>query len=131
MSRAIEDAGIKPEDVTYINAHGTSTKLNDSLETAAIKRALGDASKNVLVSSTKGNTGHMLGAAGGIEAIFCVKAMHDSFVPPTINYKVEDEECDLNVVPNVGVNKEVKYAMSNSLGFGGHNSSILLKRFEK
>ena len=131
MIRAMEDAGIKPEDVTYINAHGTSTKLNDSSETAAIKTALGEASKNVLVSSTKGNTGHMLGAAGGIEAIFCAKAIEDSFVPPTINYKVPDEECDLNVVPNKGINTEVKYTMSNSLGFGGHNSTIVLKKYEE
>ena len=131
MIKAMEDAGIKPEDVTYINAHGTSTKLNDSLETSAIKTALGDASKNVLVSSTKGNTGHMLGAAGGIEAIFCAKAIQDSFVPPTINYKVPDEECDLNVVPNKGINTEVKYTMSNSLGFGGHNSTIVLKKYEE
>jgi 3-oxoacyl-[acyl-carrier-protein] synthase II len=130
MIRAMKDANINPEDITYINAHGTSTKLNDSSETSAIKTALGEMSKNVLVSSTKGNTGHMLAAAGGIEAIFCAKAIEDSFVPPTINYKVQDEECDLNVVPNKGIEKEVKYTMSNSLGFGGHNSSIILKKYE-
>ena len=131
MKRAMEDANVKPEDIDYINAHGTSTYLNDSCETSAIKTAFGETSKKVLVSSTKGNTGHLLGAAGGVEAIFSVKAIQDSFVPPTINYKVPDEECDLNVVPNKGIDKEVKYAMSNSLGFGGHNSTVIFKRFEK
>ena len=130
MKKAIEDAKAKAEDITYINAHGTSTHLNDAGETAAIKLALGEASKNVMVSSTKGNTGHLLGAAGGVEAVACVKAIEDSFVPPTINYKVPDEECDLDIVPNEGRNVEVKYAMSNSLGFGGHNSSIILKKYE-
>ena len=130
MKLAMEEAGAKPEDITYINAHGTSTHLNDSCETSAIKLALGEAAKKVMVSSTKGNTGHLLGAAGGVEAVACAKAIEDSFVPPTINYKVPDEECDLDVVPNEGRNHEVKYAMSNSLGFGGHNSSILLKKYE-
>lgn len=130
MVDAMNDAGIKPEDVTYINAHGTSTHLNDTFETSAIKTALGDAANKVLVSSTKGNTGHLLGAAGAVEAIVCVKAMQDSFVPPTINYHVPDEECDLDVVPNVGRNMEVKYTMSNSLGFGGHNSTVVLKKYE-
>ena len=130
MQRAMNEANIKPEEVTYINAHGTSTHLNDAGETLAIKRALGEASKNVLVSSTKGNTGHLLGAAGGVEAIACIKAIENDFVPPTINYQVPDEECDLDVVPKQGRNVEVKYAMSNSLGFGGHNSSILFKKYE-
>ncbi|MBP3503111.1 MAG: beta-ketoacyl-ACP synthase II [Clostridia bacterium] len=130
MVSAINDAGIKPEDIDYINAHGTSTHLNDSFETAAIKTALGESAKTVMVSSTKGNTGHLLGAAGAVEAITCIKAIEDSFVPPTINYKVPDEECDLDVVPNVGRNKEIKYAMSNSLGFGGHNSTVIIKKFE-
>ena len=131
MVRAMEDANIRPEEITYINAHGTSTKLNDSLETLAVKKAFGEASKNVYMSSTKGNIGHLLGAAGAIEAMFCVKAIQDEFVPPTINYKVKDEKCDLNVVPNNGIEAEIKYAMSNSLGFGGHNSSIILKKYEK
>ena len=131
MENAMKDAKIKPEDITYINAHGTSTHLNDSGETMAIKTAFGDACKNVMVSSTKSNTAHMLGAAGGIEAIVCAKAIQDSFVPPTINYKVPDEECDLDIVPNKGRNMEVKYAMSNSLGFGGHNSTIILKKYEE
>lgn len=131
MKRAIEDANIKPEEIDYINAHGTSTHLNDSCETMAIKSALGEASKKVMVSSTKGNIGHLLGAAGGVEAIFCAKAIEDKMVPPTIHYKVKDEECDLDIVPNEVRRAEVKIAMSNSLGFGGHNSSIILKKFEK
>lgn len=131
MVNAIEDAKISKEDIDYINAHGTSTHLNDAFETAAIKTALGDASKSVLVSSTKGNTGHLLGAAGAIEAITCIKAIEDSFVPPTIGYKVPDEECDLDIVPNKGRNVEIKYAMSNSLGFGGHNSSVIIKKYEE
>ena len=131
MVSAIEDAKIKPEDITYINAHGTSTHLNDAGETMAIKNALGEeASKKVLVSSTKSNTGHMLGAAGGVEAIVCAKAIEDGYVPATINYKVEDPECDLDIVPNKGRNVDVKYAMSNSLGFGGHNASIIFKKYE-
>lgn len=127
MVNAMNEAGIKPEDVTYINTHGTSTHLNDKFETLAIKRAFKEAAKKLMISSTKGNTGHLLGAAGAVEAIITVKAMQDSFVPPTINYKVPDEECDLDVVPNKGRNEKIKYAMSDSLGFGGHNSVILLK----
>lgn len=130
MIEAMKDAKVKPEEITYINAHGTSTHLNDSCETMAIKLALGEASKKVAVSSTKGNTGHLLGAAGGVEAVACVKAIENNFVPPTIGYKVPDEECDLDVVPNEGRNMEVKYAMSNSLGFGGHNSTIIFKKYE-
>lgn len=130
MKLAMEEAGVEPEEITYINAHGTSTHLNDSFETQAIKTALGEeASKKVMVSSTKGHTGHLLGAAGGVEAIVCSKAIEESFVPATINYKVPDEECDLDIVPNEGRSKEIKYAISNSLGFGGHNSSILLKKY--
>ena len=134
MSRAIENAHIsekqiEPKEITYINAHGTSTHLNDSCETAAIKTALGDYAKDVMVSSTKGNTGHLLGAAGGVEAVICVKAIEDKFIPPTINYKVPDEECDLDIVPNEGRNIEINYAMSNSLGFGGHNATIILKKW--
>lgn len=130
MVNAIKDAKIEAKDITYINAHGTSTHLNDSCETAAIKTALGESSKTVMVSSTKGNTGHLLGAAGAVEAIACVKAIEDNFVPATINYKVPDEECDLDIVPNEGRNVKVDYAMSNSLGFGGHNSSIIFKKYE-
>ncbi len=131
MKLAMQEAGITGKDITYINAHGTSTHLNDLCETQAIKTALGeDEAKKVMVSSTKGHTGHLLGAAGGIEAIVCSKAIEEGFVPATINYKVPDEECDLDIVPNEGRKVEVKYAMSNSLGFGGHNSTILLKKYE-
>ena len=131
MKIAMEEANVKPEEITYINAHGTSTHLNDSCETLAIKTALGEASKKVMVSSTKGHTGHLLGAAGGVEAVVCAKSVEEGFVPATINYKVPDEECDLDIVPNEGRKVDVKYAMSNSLGFGGHNASILLKKYEK
>lgn len=130
MIRAIEDAKIKAEDVNYINAHGTSTHLNDLTETMAIKRALGESSNTVMVSSTKGNTGHLLGAAGAVEAIICVKALENGVVPPTINYKEQDEECNLDVVPNEPRKAQINVAMSNSLGFGGHNASIILKKWK-
>ena len=130
MMNAIKDANIEETEIDYINAHGTSTHLNDLCETQAIKTALKEKAKTVMVSSTKGNTGHLLGAAGAVEAIACIKAIEDDFVPPTINYKLKDEECDLDVVPNVGRNIKINYAMSNSLGFGGHNSSIIFKRYE-
>ena len=130
MQNAMKDAGIKPEEITYINAHGTSTGLNDKYETMAIKTAFGEASKKVMVSSTKGHTGHLLGAAGGVEAIVCAKALQEAIIPPTIGYKVPDEECDLDIVPNQARKAEVKYAMSNSLGFGGHNSTIIFKKYE-
>ena len=128
MKRAMEDANIKPEEIDYINAHGTSTHLNDSFETSAIKTAFGESSKNIMVSSTKGNTGHLLGAAGALEAILCVKAIEEKTVPPTINYKIKDEECDLDIVPNEPRKKDLNVVMSNSLGFGGHNASIILKK---
>jgi len=131
MINAMKDAGVNPEDVTYINAHGTATPLNDKYETMAVKTAFGEASKKVMVSSTKGHTGHLLGAAGGVEAVACIKAIETGIVPPTIGYKVKDEECDLDIVPNVARKADVKYAMSNSLGFGGHNSSILFKKYEE
>lgn len=130
MIRAIEDAKIKAEDVNYINAHGTSTHLNDLTETMAIKKALGESSNTVMVSSTKGNTGHLLGAAGAVEAIICVKALENGVVPPTINYKEQDEECNLDVVPNEPRKAQINVAMSNSLGFGGHNASIILKKWK-
>ena len=129
MINAIKDANITPDKITYINAHGTSTKLNDSGETSAIKNAFGIYSKKVAISSTKGNTGHLLGAAGGVEAIVCIKAIETGIIPPTINYKIPDEECDLDIVPNVLRNQKVTYAMSNSLGFGGHNSAIIFKEY--
>lgn len=130
MVNAMNEGNIKPEDITYINAHGTSTPLNDSCETLAVKSALGEASKKVKMSSTKGNTGHLLGAAGAIEAIVCVKAITEEFVPATIGYKVPDKDCDLDIVPNHGVKEKINYAMSNSLGFGGHNSSIIFKKYD-
>lgn len=129
MEFAIADAGIKPEDIDYINAHGTSTKYNDAFETQAIKTVLGDAAKTVAVSSTKSMTGHMLGAAGAVEAIVCAKAIEEGYIPATINYVTPDPDCDLDIVPNEGRNAEVEYAMSNSLGFGGHNATIVLKKY--
>ena len=131
MERAMKDACIKPEEIDYINAHGTSTHLNDLTETIAIKNTLGDAYKNVYVSSTKGNTGHLLGAAGATEAIFCIKSIEEGVIPATINYKVPDEECDLNLVTNTCLKKDVNIAMSNSLGFGGQNASIIFKKYSK
>ena len=127
---ALEDAGITAGDVDYINAHGTSTHANDSGETAAIKLAFGDKAKNVAISSTKSMTGHLLGAAGAIEAIACIKATEENFVPPTVNYETPDEECDLDYVPNEGRSMNVKYALSNSLGFGGHNAVLCFKKWE-
>ena len=129
MKRAIDDADIKPEEIEYINAHGTSTHLNDVGETIAIKEVFGDYAKEIKVSSTKGNTGHLLGAAGALEAIICTKALEESLIPATINYNVPDEECDLNVVPNENIKQDLKIVMSNSLGFGGHNGCIILKKY--
>lgn len=128
MNRAIKDAGICANDIDYINAHGTSTHLNDSCETMAIKKVMGEDWNNVLVSSTKGNTGHLLGAAGGVEAVICSKALENGIVPPTINYKVPDLECDLNIVQNDTIKKDLNVVMSNSLGFGGHNASIIFRK---
>lgn len=131
MAMAVKDAGIKPEDIGYINAHGTSTHLNDVCETAAIKTAFGDHAKKLMVSSTKSMTGHLLGGSGAVEAVFTTMAVYDGFIPATINYKVPDEECDLDIVPNEGRNVQVEYAASNSLGFGGHNACIIIKRWEE
>ena len=130
MEMAIADAGMKPEDVDYINAHGTSTPLNDAGETAAVKTVFGDHAYKLAISSTKSMTGHMLGAAGAVEAMFCAMALHDGYLPATINYQVPDPACDLDVVPGHGRSADVRYAMSNSLGFGGHNGSLLFKRWE-
>ena len=130
MEFAIKSAGIEPKDIDYINAHGTSTKYNDSFETQAIKSVFGESAKDLCVSSTKSMTGLLLGAAGGIEAIVCAMALKEGFVPATINYKNPDPECDLDIVPNEGRNKDIKYAMSNSLGFGGHNSCLVFKKYE-
>ena len=130
MAAAVKDAGIQPEDVDYINAHGTSTPYNDKFETMAIKNVFGDHAYQLAVSSTKSMTGHMLGAAGGIEGIITALAIKDGFYPPTVNYKTPDPECDLDYVTNEGREGEIKYAISNSLGFGGHNASIVLKKYE-
>lgn len=130
MALALEEGGASPCDVDYINAHGTSTYFNDKLETLAIKRLFGEYAKNLNISSTKSMTGHLLGAAGGVEAIATAMAIHTGVIPPTINYEVQDEECDLNYTPNHAVKRSVRYGLSNSLGFGGHNASILFKRYE-
>ncbi len=130
MQMALEHAGLKPEDVDYINTHGTSTSLGDICETKAIKRTFGDYAKNgLVVSSTKSMTGHLLGAAGAIELLACVMAIQENFIPPTINVFNQDPECDLDVCPNVGRSTKVDVALSNSFGFGGHNASIIVKRF--
>ncbi len=130
MSKAIRDAGISPDSIDYINAHGTSTPVGDKSETTAIKRALGDHAYKVAVSSTKSMTGHLLGAAGGVEAVICGLTIKHGLIPPTINLDQQDPECDLDYVPNVARKSDVRIAMSNSFGFGGHNATIILKRFE-
>lgn len=130
MAMALRDGGVRPEDVDYINAHGTSTHLNDAGETAAVKAVFGDHAYKMAVSSTKSMTGHMLGAAGAVEAVFSALALRDGFIPATLHYQVPDPECDLDVVPNRGREAALRYALSNSLGFGGHNASLLLKKWE-
>lgn len=130
MQKALADAGVQPEAVGYINAHGTSTPYNDKFETFAIKQAFGDHAYKLAVSSTKSMTGHLLGAAGGIEGVFTVLAIHNSMLPPTINYVHPDPECDLDYVPNEPREAKVEYALSNSFGFGGTNASLLFKRYE-
>ncbi|NMA01169.1 MAG: beta-ketoacyl-[acyl-carrier-protein] synthase II, partial [Clostridia bacterium] len=119
-----------PEDIDYINAHGTSTDLNDKYETLAIKQVFGEHAKSVLVSSTKSMTGHLLGAAGALELAVLALAIRDNKVPPTINYENPDPECDLDYVPNVYRDKEVNFALSNSLGFGGHNATVVFGKFK-
>ena len=130
MALALADGGTAPEEVGYINAHGTSTHLNDAGETAAVKTVFGAHAYALAMSSTKSMTGHMLGAAGAVEALFTALSLRDGFAPATIHYQVPDEECDLDVVPNEGRPMDIRYAMSNSLGFGGHNGSLLLKKWE-
>jgi 3-oxoacyl-[acyl-carrier-protein] synthase II len=131
MHRAMKDAGVTPADIDYINAHGTSTPANDLNETKAIKAVFGDAAKRINVSSTKSMTGHMLGAAGAVEFIFCALATRDSIVPPTINYETPDPELDLNFTPNKAVKRDVRVSLSNSFGFGGHNVSLAIRRFQE
>jgi 3-oxoacyl-[acyl-carrier-protein] synthase II len=132
MRMAFADAGIEPSEIDYINAHGTSTPLGDASETRVIKKAVGgaDVARKIPVSSTKGATGHCLGAAGGVEAIFCTLAIHDGVLPPTINQETRDPACDLDYVPNEAREADVRVAVSNSFGFGGHNASIVLRRFD-
>ncbi len=128
INMALNGAGIKPEDIDYINAHGTSTPLNDKTETFAIKKAFGDHAYKLKVSSTKSQTGHCLGAAGGVEAVASILAIRDQWAPPTMNYETPDPECDLDYIPNRGINLKIDYAMSSSLGFGGHNGILIFKK---
>ena len=129
IRQALDEAGIKPEEVDYINAHGTGTPYNDAFETIAIKKVFGDDTK-VPVSSTKSMTGHLLGAAGGLEAVICTKAMTEGFIPPTVGLEKQDPELDLDYVPNKGREAELNYVLSNSLGFGGHNGTLLMKKYQ-
>jgi len=131
IKRAIHDAGIDPTEIGYINAHGTSTPYNDLYETMAVKTVFGDYAYKLAMSSTKSMTGHLLGAAGGVEAIFTVLALKEGILPPTINLQNPDPECDLDYVPNEARKADIQYAMSNSLGFGGHNASLVFKKIEE
>ncbi len=131
MALAIKDAGLTPRDISYINAHGTSTELNDKVETLAVKKVFGEYAKKVPMSSTKSMTGHLLGAAGGVEFAASVLTIRDSIIPPTINYETPDPECDLDYVPNTARKAKVDVAMSNSLGFGGHNATVVVKKFRE
>ena len=130
MKTAMEEAEITPKDISYINAHGTGTQLNDKYETAAMKAVMGEEAYRIPVSSTKSMIGHLLGAAGAVEAVICVKAITEGFIPATIGLSVPDEDCDLDYVPGVGREQKVSYAMSNSLGFGGHNATLIFKNME-
>jgi len=125
---AVNDAGMKTDDIDYINAHGTSTHINDAVETKAIHMAFGDHAKDMKISSTKSMTGHLLGGAGGVEAVFLAKTIEEGFIPPTANLREADPECDLDYVPCRGVNADVKAGISDSLGFGGHNAAILMTK---
>ncbi|MEW5322990.1 beta-ketoacyl-ACP synthase II [Geobacillus thermoleovorans] len=129
MRQALHDAGLNPEEIDYINAHGTSTEYNDKYETAAIKEVFGDHAYKLAVSSTKSMTGHLLGATGAVEAIFSVLAIRDGIIPPTINYETPDPECDLDYVPNEARKQDVRAVLSNSFGFGGHNATLIFKKY--
>jgi len=131
MKLSLADAALPPESVQYINAHGTSTPLNDKLETLAVKSVFGEHTRKLALASTKSMTGHLLGAAGGIEFVACALSIRDSIIPPTINYEFPDEECDLDCVPNTARRQKVDVAMSNSLGFGGHNTTLVVKKFSQ
>jgi 3-oxoacyl-[acyl-carrier-protein] synthase II len=130
FAMALEDAGVLSQEVDYINAHGTSTEINDAMETRAIKRVWGDYASRVAISSTKGVTGHMLGAAGAIELMAAVLACQYDIIPPTINYETPDPLCDLDYVPNQARRKNVNIAVSDSLGFGGHNAALVVRKFK-
>jgi 3-oxoacyl-[acyl-carrier-protein] synthase II len=125
MKLALEDAGLELKQIDYLNAHGTSTQLNDKSETAAVKTVFGETAYDLPISSTKSMHGHLLGAAGALEAVICLKALNAGFIPPTLNYETPDPNCDLNYVPNTGRAKAMRTVMSNSFGFGGHNASII------
>lgn len=129
MNRALERAGLKPKDIDYINAHGTSTQLNDKMETAAIKTVFGEYAGKIPVSSTKSMTGHLIGAAGSLEAAICALVITEGIIPPTTNYKNPDPNCDLDYVPNKARKVKVDIALSNSFGFGGHNTTLILGRY--
>ena len=130
MGMALQEGGVAKEELTYINAHGTSTHHNDLFETRAIKKLFGEHAYNLKINSTKSIVGHMLGAAGAVEFIACIKQLQEGYIHPTLGYRERDEELDLNYVPQ-GVREEIPYALSNSLGFGGHNASLLLKKWEE
>ena len=129
MRKAMKQAGVTPADIDYINAHGTSTILNDLNETKAIKKVFGEAAYSLSISSTKSMTGHSFGAIGALETIFCLKAINENIVPPTINLNTPDPECDLNYTPNVAVHKPLRTALTNSFGFGGHNGTLIVREF--
>jgi 3-oxoacyl-[acyl-carrier-protein] synthase II len=130
MAAALADSGLRPGDIGYINAHGTSTQVNDRAETLAIKTVFGDAAYRVPISSTKSMIGHLIGAAGAVELIVTIQALRQGILPPTINYEQPDPECDLDYVPNQAREKRVRHALSNSFGFGGQNSSLVVSRFD-
>jgi 3-oxoacyl-[acyl-carrier-protein] synthase II len=130
MKLAMQEAEITPKVISYVNAHGTGTPINDKLETLAMKTAFGEDAYRIPISSTKSMIGHLLGAAGAVESVVCIKAIEEGFIPATIGYQVPDEECDLDYVPNQGRVARVTYAMSNSLGFGGHNATLIFKKME-
>ena len=131
MNRALRKAGLRPEQVDYINAHGTSTQFNDRMETQAIKTSFGDHAYRLAISSTKSMTGHTLGAAGAVEAVISIMAIQTGIIPPTINLRHPDPDCDLDYVPNEARQSTVNIAMSNSMGFGGHNACLIFKRYEE
>ena len=130
MIEALEDASLAPKDIDYINAHGTSTPLNDKTETQAVKSAFQEHAYHLVISSTKSYTGHLLGASGALESVICIKALEDGYIPATIHYENKDEDCDLDIVANVGRQADLHYVMNNSLGFGGHNASLIFKKWE-